>query len=100
MEIKEKIIKKLSLELSPLFIEVEDQSHLHAGHNEAASDVDGLARAEARLLGDEELDGIGDLFRRCEAPHRNRLPAVSHRTVVRLAQRQSGRAVVRARQER
>tara|TARA_E500000331_G_scaffold179101_1_gene172510 strand:+ start:1053 stop:1319 length:267 start_codon:yes stop_codon:yes gene_type:complete len=36
MEIKENIIKKLSLALSPLFIEVEDQSHLHAGHNEAA----------------------------------------------------------------
>lgn len=36
MEIKEKILKKLSLALSPLFIEVEDQSHLHAGHNEDA----------------------------------------------------------------
>ena len=36
MEKKENIIKKLSLALSPLFIEVEDQSHLHAGHNEAA----------------------------------------------------------------
>mgnify|MGYP001160810686 FL=1 len=36
MEIKEIIIKKLSLALSPLFIEVEDQSYLHAGHNEDA----------------------------------------------------------------
>ena len=36
MEIKEKIIKKLSFALSPLFIEVEDQSYLHAGHNKDA----------------------------------------------------------------
>ena len=34
MEIKEIILKKLSEALSPLFIEVEDQSHLHANHNE------------------------------------------------------------------
>lgn len=36
MEIKEIILKKLSEALSPLFIEVEDQSHLHANHNESA----------------------------------------------------------------
>ena len=36
MEIKENIIKKLSEALSPLFIEVEDQSHMHANHNEKA----------------------------------------------------------------
>ena len=36
MEIKEIILKKLSEALSPLFIEVEDQSHLHANHNENA----------------------------------------------------------------
>tara|TARA_B100000767_G_scaffold264560_1_gene279598 strand:+ start:534 stop:800 length:267 start_codon:yes stop_codon:yes gene_type:complete len=36
MKIKEIILKKLSAALSPLFIEVEDQSHLHANHNEKA----------------------------------------------------------------
>ena len=36
MEIKKNIIKKLSEALSPLLIEVEDQSYLHANHNENA----------------------------------------------------------------
>ena len=36
MEIKANIIKKLSDTFLPIELEVEDQSHLHAGHNEDA----------------------------------------------------------------
>lgn len=36
MEIKANIIKKLSEKFLPIELEVEDQSHLHANHNEDA----------------------------------------------------------------
>ena len=36
MEIKANIIKKLSEKFLPTELEVEDQSHLHANHNEDA----------------------------------------------------------------
>ena len=36
MEIKANIIKKLSEKFLPIELEVEDQSHLHANHNENA----------------------------------------------------------------
>ena len=36
MEIKENIIKKLSEAFQPTELEVEDQSYLHASHNENA----------------------------------------------------------------
>ena len=34
--LKKNIIEKLSLELKPTFIEVIDESHLHASHNQKA----------------------------------------------------------------